>query len=316
MKQRYRIYATVLLLSASSISRATPAIDQLLTNAVAVMQTDIDHAQGLIEEALEVAPENPEAHFLCGRIMGRQAADAIFSALYYAGKSLGCLKRAVALAPQEVSYRHGLVRFYLGAPSIAGGSQSLAKEEVEQIRRLDEIEGAKAELYVLAETNQHSNRLVRLEQLRQDFPGVAYFHYHYGLLLQQSQRYDAAAAAFIQALLSADGGHQVGWFDARWHLPAQHVEFGVLINALYQVGRNAALSGINVDQGIKALLQYCETVLSHHSAPPVEWAYLRLAQLYTMQDDPAKAEAYLALARRSDDPDLQKAAREIDRYQR
>lgn len=307
MKKRYRTYASLLLLFTSFLCRSEPLVETLLTKATEAIKVDLDRAEVLIEKALEAAPDNPQVHFVCGRVMGRQAAETVFLALHYAGKSLDCLERAVALAPEDVRYRHGLLRFYLGAPGIAGGSRTLAKAQVQQIRQLDKIEGAKAELYYLAETEQRDSQLMRLAELRTEFPHEAYFHYHHGLLLQQEQQYSAASAAFYQALMPGDGDLS----DYIRQLPGNMDNADIVMNALYQVGRTAVFSGEQTEQGIEALLLFSNTVQSHHDAPPVAWAHLRLAQLYALKRDKSEVESHLTLARESNDPDLHDIAAQV-----
>ena len=310
MKKRYRTYASLLLLFTSFLCRSEPLVETLLTKATEAITVDLDRAEVLIEKALEAAPDNPQVHFVCGRVMGRQAAETVFLALHYAGKSLDCLERAVALAPEDVRYRHGLLRFYLGAPGIAGGSRTLAKAQVQQIRQLDVVEGAKAEQYYLAETEQRDSQLMRLAELRVEFPHEVYFHYHHGLLLQQEQQYSAASAAFYQALMPG-GGDLAAIADNIRQLSNGTEKADIAMNALYQVGRTAVFSGEQTEQGIEALLLFSNALQSYHDAPPIAWAHLRLAQLYALKRDKSEVESHLTLARESNDPDLHDIAAQV-----
>ena len=95
---------------------------------------DADDAETLIEQALATSPDDAELQFWCGRVMGVQAQQAFLSALSYAKRSLACFQQAVALAPDKVDYRIGLMRFYLGAPSFAGVVPELAWFLVDAIK--------------------------------------------------------------------------------------------------------------------------------------------------------------------------------------
>ena len=144
---------TLLLLSGSmltaSLTFADTTADQvntLLEQAQTLLGSDIDDAEEKIEEALELAPQRADVHFLCGQVMGIQASQSIFSALSYAGKSLDCFKQAATLEPQNTDYKFGLMMFYLGAPGIAGGDTELAWQLVNDIAALDEQAGMRAKL--------------------------------------------------------------------------------------------------------------------------------------------------------------------------
>ena len=112
-------------------------IDLQATKAIELIDTNLDEAERIITSVLEKNPSHAMVNFYCGRIMGRQAGDAFFSALSYAKKSLRCLKKAVELEPNNIKFRKGLVNFYLGAPSIAGGDEGLALEQIKAIKRMD-----------------------------------------------------------------------------------------------------------------------------------------------------------------------------------
>ena len=73
---------TLLLLSCSmltaSLTFADTTADQvntLLEQAQTLLGSDIDDAEEKIEEALELAPQRADVHFLCGQVMGIQAGS-------------------------------------------------------------------------------------------------------------------------------------------------------------------------------------------------------------------------------------------------
>lgn len=60
--------------------------------------------------------------------------------------------------------------------------------------------------------------------------------------------------------------------------------------ALYQIGRSAVKGGLAVDKGISALQQF---IAQQPAADNIDWAKLRLGQLYIAQQQQAKAEEIL-----------------------
>ncbi|WP_414829611.1 hypothetical protein [Alteromonas sp. H39] len=302
-------------------AQAQSAVETSLTRVTALIETDIDKAETLIEGLLEDAPANPEVHFLCGRIMGRQASDAIFSALSYAGKSLDCFKAAVSLAPSSVRYQQGLLRFYLGAPAIAGGSEALAREQVEKIRQINPVEGAKAELMLLASIAEPQQLSARLAELREQYPEVSDFHFRHGLQLQEQNQYGAAYEAFIEALSAAEkslvtNGLETPESIANGEIADDEQAQRDYLNALYQIGRNAVFSQAHIEHGIRALRQYVTHLEKGEAltgAPPITWGYLRLAQLHSLEGETEKMRQNLTLAEKSEDKALHKAARKLRR---
>lgn len=288
----YLLLLTLFIIVFHSKNAIATSTETLISLARDNMQTKLDDAQMYIEQALELAPEHPEANFLCGRIMGQQASDAFFSALSYAKKSLNCLQKAVTFAPNDVDYQLGLFNFYIGAPRIAGGDMKLAREQVDIIRYLDALAGAKAELILLSESEQTTLLESHYQRYRQQFPNVAAIHLRHGLYLQKQNDYERA----YQALLAATQSSQI---DDDYY------------NSLYQLGRNAVFSQAQVDTGIESLLAFVEQYPLAKAVPPLEWAYLRLAQLYQLNNQPDKVALYTTLAKSSSDRDLHRALRNL-----
>ena len=278
----------VVLFTTISIANASEDVErqQLIKSIQQHLSDDADDAETLIEQALVTSPDDAELQFWCGRVMGVQAQQAFLSALSYAKRSLACFQQAVALAPDKVDYRIGLMRFYLGAPSFAGGDPELAWLQVDAIKAISPIEGAKAELAYIRETaseDAHEKRfLEHLETFAQD-PEL---QFQYGLLLQQKQEYAGAFAAFERAkALAIDD-------------PV------VFMSTIYQIGRSAVLSKTNIEQGIAALALYEQRYDGPNEYPEIEWALARRAQLHQLNGDLEQFEQYIEKAAKSTNQDL------------
>ena len=164
---KHVVIFTLLLTTFCSMAKATTEIDKLNQQAIALIDEDLDAAESLINKLLQEYPNNHLTLFYCGRIMGRQAGLAFFKALCYAGKTLACMEKAVLLAPDNITYRKGLVNFYLGAPAIAGGSEERAFKQVEEIMLRDKTQGFIAELAFYKQTKSSKElekKLLSFEQ--------------------------------------------------------------------------------------------------------------------------------------------------------
>tara|TARA_R110002126_G_scaffold161549_11_gene309403 strand:- start:3821 stop:4678 length:858 start_codon:yes stop_codon:yes gene_type:complete len=267
-----------------------------LQQATVAMHTNLDLAEKYIKQALALAPDNAEVHFICGRIMGQQAENAIFSALSYAKKSLTCLEQAVKLQPDNTGYRRGLMSFYLGAPGIAGGDEELAWQQVEHITIIDALQGSLAKLNFYRQTEQQDQYRQLLEQSRISYPAHAEFHYRHGLLLQEEKQYSEAFVAFTSATQAAKDNADV-----------------YVLNAWYQIGRTALFSQQQLAEGIAALNYFIAHVAAADDVPETAWAHLRLAQLHKLTGDYGRMQQHLGYAEQSKDKELQ---REIRRLQR
>lgn len=292
------IFLLMIITSAATCFSVAAGTDSLaeLQQAKAAMQTDLDLAEKHIEKALAKAPKNAEVQFICGRIMGQQAENAIFSALSYAKKSLQCLKQAVALQPENTAYRKGLMSFYLGAPGIVGGDKQLAWQEVEQITQLNALQGTLAKLSYYRQTEQTAQYQQLLAQSRENHPEQAEFHYRHGLVLQENKQFADAISAFTiatQAPQDEEGIYQ--------------------LNAWYQIGRTALFSEQQLEAGIQALNYYIANAPRADNLPDRPWAHFRLAQLHKLNGNNTMMQQHLDLASNNNDKELQ---REIRRLQR
>ena len=286
--------AVTLLLSGALNANAA---DSVLVNAItAEMPHNLDKAEALIVSALKSDPDNAELQFLCGRIMGRQAENAFISALSYAKKSLNCLTTSVTLAPTNIDYRMGLIRFYLGAPAIAGGDKKLAEKQVNDIYQLSELDGVKAKMLYLTTLEKNDEYVTVLQQALAQFPQYSEFHYRLGLQYQQQKNFNDAHNSFLKAAAYA------GESDANY-----------LLNALYQLGRNAVFSEMELERGVEALEQFIAIGPTSTKVPPLEWAHLRLAQLAKLRQKPLLMEYHLEQALSSDDKELHRMVRQLKR---
>ncbi|MDF2179488.1 hypothetical protein P2G88_14635 [Aliiglaciecola sp. CAU 1673] len=252
------------------------------------MFQDLDKAEDLIEQAMKLAPEDPQIHFVRGQVMGRQASNSILSAFSYAKKSLQSFQRAVELSPDTVEYRQGLMGFYLQAPGIAGGDPKLAFEQVEVIKQLDAMAGVFAELDYLAATDNEQAYKDLMLKAQSDYAQRPEVHFKAGMALVQKEIFTDAMAQFKQAITKETVDEDA--IRAR-------------LNALYQLGRSAVLSETGLQDGIAALDEYLAWEgKTFRGLPSKDWANFRRANLYQLLNQKQQAkDIYLALSKVADE---------------
>jgi tetratricopeptide (TPR) repeat protein len=99
------------------------------------------------ERAVQLDPGNSDYQLWLGRASGRIAE--IDSSLFMARKSRRAFEAAVRLDPANIPARRDLAEFYATAPWFLGGSKDKARQQVDEIARLDPVEGmlARAEYW-------------------------------------------------------------------------------------------------------------------------------------------------------------------------
>ena len=244
---------------------------------------DLDEAEQWIEKAVEAQAKNADAHFVRGVIMGRQASGSIFSALSYAAKSVNSFTQAVALEPDSIKYRKGLMQFHTSAPSIAGGDLDIAKVQIQKIKQLDPKAGLEAEInYELSQDNNVIADLLLL-QAKQTYNDIPDFFFLAGMVQQQRENYQAAFEELTLAISKK-----------------AKTEDSVVAKyrALYQLGKTSVLGNSNIKAGIKALQQYIEEAPDLDGLSPKPWAEFRLANLMALNSQTLEAKTvYLRLAK-------------------
>jgi len=205
-----------------------------------------DAAAGLafLQKAVQAAPDDARMQNAFGDACGLTARRAGFFGKYgWARKCLAAYARAVALEPGNTDYRLSLLRYYVEAPAIAGGSIAKAYAEAAEIRKVDAADGR---------------------------------------------------IAFATVYLTEEK------FDQAFH------EFDELLRqkpddffALYQIGRCAALSGVQLDRGLAALQRCLQVPLPAGADRRTTLAniHYRLGNILEKKGDPAAAQAENAAAR-------------------
>jgi len=94
------------------------------------------------ERSVQLAPNQSEYHDWLGKAYGRRAEETIFlSAMGWARKTHKEFEIAVHLNPSNFQAQRDLIRFEMYAPSIVGGGDDRALKHIEDLEKIDALQG-------------------------------------------------------------------------------------------------------------------------------------------------------------------------------
>lgn len=226
-----------------------------------------EKAVGWLEKAAVLDPDNSDLHRWLARAYGVAAGQANEVArVRYARDAKAELDKAVRLDPNNLRAREDLAEFYIRSPEFLGGSLDKARVEAEAVRKIDPVAGRMILANIHFARKENAKAEEQYKAAIQEVPKDNRPRIALGFLYQAQQRWEDAFGVF-EAALQND--------PENW-------------NALYQVGKTAALSGQRLDRGEECLKKYL-TYTPKGDAPPLAGAWFRLAMVYEKKGDKAKA---------------------------
>lgn len=293
-----------------------------LLGRINAWELDIKAAFDWFEKAVEADSANADYRYWLGMMYGDKAQSAIiFRQPGYARRARKAFENAVRLDPEHLAARTKLVEYHLYAPGILGGNNKKAREQADEITSLNPTEGHlvwgliharekaqdKVETAYLAavESASHDPRPVLwlaslygrtkrrpraiqvLETYLQSFPDEGPVLRKLSALYRQEKAYEKAFEAARQSLkvardslstLKADSNASVHSFKNALTIHSNR------INALYEIGRFSAITGMNLDRGLESLNAFLGLV-------PERWrahrgrGYYRLGGIYVHLGD-------------------------------
>ncbi len=95
-----------------------------------------------LERAVQLSPKDSEYHDWLGKAYGRKAEESIFlTAMSWARRTHHEFEIAVELDPRNFEAQRDLIRYEINAPGMAGGGDEKAMKHIEDLEKLDSIEG-------------------------------------------------------------------------------------------------------------------------------------------------------------------------------
>lgn len=237
-----------------------------------MLRNDADAAATLFAKAVAQNPKNAEAHYLLGTAYGSQAQKAgLFGRASLASKTKDEFEQAVALDPNLLDARMGLVQFYTMAPGFMGGSYYKAFVKTAEIRKRDPLMAHRGVALIYA--HQKKPDLAKKEYLDEvkENPKSPRAHYDLGLFFISEKNYKAGTDEY-EASVKLD--------------PA-------FMPAYFRIGQAAVFSSANYARGEEALRKY----LAHTpktDEPPLARAHYWIGQIFEKQGKKAEAKASFA----------------------
>ena len=200
-------------------------------------------AVSYIEKALAIAPTNIDELLLSGNIYCGQAQKAsLFSALKMAKKCIAQYEAAVKMDGENINALVAAIRFYVEAPSIAGGSTKKAKAFLERLHRLSPEEADIYSIQILEVEGDSQSALQLADELSKQGFQSAISQYKVAHYYRDKKHYDKALTLF-EAL-----SEMTATPDNQWQVN----------DSLLQLGEIYILKGNDVNKGIELIEQYKE----------------------------------------------------------
>ena len=238
----------------------------------------IEYAQGKsgeavdwFEKALQRDEKNPTYHVSLGNALGDEAQKASkIRQPFLARRVKSEFERAVELDPTQIDAREGLVGFYSMAPGFMGGSMDKAREQANEIMKLNPARGH-AQLANLAERDKDPAIAEReYKSIIVAQPDSALGYYALGAFYRRQKRWDESWATYDQLMKLKPGE----------------------INVHLTWGGTAAESGRNLERGEREVKFYLGNAPKDAPAGNLSNAHWRLGQIYlqTNRKEPARSE--------------------------
>jgi tetratricopeptide (TPR) repeat protein len=242
---------------------------------IAYLQGELEQAEAYFSKAIELNDQNAENfYWLAVTLSGQFSTVSIFNTFSLVDHFLGAAKQAVILSPNSLLAHEGLLKFYVSAPSILGGSIKLAKKHAKIIAQLDTAAGH----YAYGRIHYKKGELKQAEQqIRFALalkPQRIKYNFGLGLLLSNTERELEAIEVFSGvSKLKAAG-------------PFERINIWLSMD---KVGELSALSGKKLALGEYAIKTYLTRNVVHSTLSEKSWAKSRLATIYQHQGKNSQA---------------------------
>jgi tetratricopeptide (TPR) repeat protein len=262
LRRRLLVAAAFVIISSGAI--AEDVRDVFRKAQEMVRREQFAAAVPLLEKCVAAEPGNSKFHQWLGRALGLQAAqNGIVSGAMSVRRVKAELEKAIELDPLNLEARQDLAVMYRAAPGFLGGSNAKAAEQVAFIRRHDPALASQLEGDFLFADKKWDAALAAYQESARLHPRPM-IQVRISLVYQNKEDWTQSFAALDRALA----------MDANFSF------------ALYQIGRTAALSGLQLDRGEKCLRTYIAMpVREELENPSLSAAHFRLGNILEKKGD-------------------------------
>ena len=288
-------------------------------------EEDYSDATKWFEKAVKYKPQSSTYTLWLGRAFGRRAQSASkLRQPFLAKKTKSFFEKAIELDANNIDARSDLISYYLQAPGFLGGSVTKAKEQADEIKKRDPIEGHLAWADIYKDQKQPLKQQEEYYGLISDFPDNPTGYYQLiSFFIQQERAEEAIPIA--QKVIEVDTSstrslltHGNVMLTTKNYKEALDTYTKVIERdqsqalAYYQIGRISAESGMEPENGI----QHLERYLSWKPSPndnSLAWAHYRIGQIYQHMDrvQDAREEYKIALSKNKKHEGAKKALKAL-----
>jgi tetratricopeptide (TPR) repeat protein len=184
---------------------------------LAVLREDYVLAAQWLEKAATLAPQESDYHLWLGNCYAWAASTAPLRDKPALGRQcLAAYRRAIALDPDNVAARMGLLHFYRHVPRLLGGGLDRAYAEAEEIRCRDTDLGALARAILQRHEQKYPLAYAALTELRRRQPDDYTVHYELGRLAVQAGRWLDEGERSLRHCLAQTQGENDASHDLVW----------------------------------------------------------------------------------------------------
>jgi tetratricopeptide (TPR) repeat protein len=215
-----------------------------------------------LERAVQLAPNQSEYHDLLGKSYGRKAEESVlFGAMSWARKAHKEFEIAVQRDPSNFEAQRDLIRYEMNAPGLVGGGDDKALKHIDDLEKLDALQGQLARGEFLATKKRMGEAdavFGKILESNSDRIGVYFETADYYRDRRNADKMSAAIAA----------AEQIDPSDRRLKFYQ-----GILL----------VIQGKNPGEAESLLKSYLATVPNHSDLPPHSAAREWLGRLYESQ---------------------------------
>ncbi len=237
---------------------------------------------------------NANYHFKYGGALGMHAKEiSKLSALLIINDIKKAFLKAAQLDSKHIETRWALVQLYMELPSVVGGSKAKSLKYAKELDNLSKIDGYLAKGYIYENDNEFD---------------LAEFNYKMAIKIGDSLTCFNKPTHVHKTLLDDSKKAAKPSGQSRRQEELKHQR-----NTLhYQIGKIAANYNYELDKGLCYLMCYVKNYTAK-DAVGLEWAYLRLAQIYKLKNNKKQALNYInkAITIRSNFPEAELEKQQI-----
>ena len=285
------LFVLPILLASVPAQGTSPAVPKPSDPIRAALEKrDPEAATAAADAALRSSPKDTDVLLWSGRAYGQRAmSSSVFTKMSWAKKCRESWEKAVAIDPAFLDARNELLRYYLMAPGIAGGSVEKAREQAARIAVVDATQG-------------HVAR-GRIAEHEKDLAGAEAAY-------RKAAESDPKATTGPIALAVFYGG-QKRWGEARAIFEKRLAADPNDATAVYQLGRVALFSGEEMEKGLALFDRYVTLPVPEDGPSHADARWRKGLLLEKLGKTPAAVAAYREALKL--DPAHRGAKRELER---